>query len=211
MPFQVELLQNPPPMHSDHLARLQSGRTGGDDDPDPDRFCRPNQFVGYSGGFVENIEFLFTPGRVTITNEMALIRRVYTDGRPLPDDVDDTHTGTSIGRWEGQTLVIETVGISPAARYPGAVPGAIPIGRNVRITERVSLKSANTLEFEVITVAPDILTAPDVRTRTYTRVPKQLAREITFCAEDDRSIDPVTGRQRFDMTPPPDLPPPPAR
>jgi hypothetical protein len=29
------------------------------------------------------------------------------------------------------------------------------------------------------------------------------------CVEDDRSIDPVTGKQRFDLTPPADLPPPP--
>jgi hypothetical protein len=211
MPFQPELLRNPPPMRSEDFARLESGRTGGDDDPDSNRFCRPNQFVGYSGGFVENIEFLFTPGRVTITNEMGLIRRIYTDGRPLPQDVDDSNTGTSVGRWEGQTLVIETVGINPEALYPGAVPAAIPIGRNVRITERISLTDADTLEFEVVTVAPDILTAPDRRTRIYTRVPKQVAREITFCTDSDRSIDPVTGRQRFDMTPPADLPPPPER
>jgi hypothetical protein len=37
------------------------------------------------------------------------------------------------------------------------------------------------------------------------------ANEITFCSDDDRSLDPVSGKQRFDMTPPADLPPPPAR
>ena len=40
---------------------------------------------------------------------------------------------------------------------------------------------------------------------------KTAANEITFCADDDRSIEPGSGKQRFDMTPPPDLPPPPGR
>jgi hypothetical protein len=43
----------------------------------------------------------------------------------------------------------------------------------------------------------------------YVRVPKLSAREVSFCVDFDRSIDPVSGEQRFDMTPPPDLPPPP--
>jgi hypothetical protein len=47
--------------------------------------------------------------------------------------------------------------------------------------------------------------------RTYTRAPdKSTANEITFCVGHDRSIDPTSGKQRFDMTPPPDLAPPPA-
>jgi hypothetical protein len=198
-----------PPFRSEDLGKFLSVSRASDDDPDPVRFCRPSQFVGYSGGFVDSVEFLFTPGRVTITNELGLVRRIYTDGRPLPNDVEPSNTGTSIGRWEGQTLVIETVGINPNAKYPAPVPQAMAIGNDVRITERISLKDADMLEFDVVTVAPDLLTAPDRRTRTYTRLAKQAANEITYCADFDRSIDPVTGRQRFDMTPPVDLPPPP--
>ena len=81
---------------------------------------------------------------------------------------------------------------------------------NVKITERISLQYPNTLQFEIVTVAPDLLT-PDKRKRTYTRAPdKTTANEITFCVGHDRSIDPTSGKQRFDMTPPPDLAPPPA-
>ena len=60
-----------------------------------------------------------------------------------------------------------------------------------------------------MTEAPAVLSQPDRRTRLYTRVPKTAANEITFCADNDRSIDPDTGKQRFDLTPPADLPPPP--
>jgi hypothetical protein len=214
VPMPDELRRNPPPFKPEIAAAVRAAAalgTGSDTDPDPLRYCRPQQFTGSSGGFTEAVEFLFTPGRVTITNEMGLIRRIYTDGRALPADPDSTNTGFSVGRWEGETLVVETVGIAPEARFPGRGSGAPGIGAHARITERIFLKDPGTLQFDIVIEAPDILTQPDRRTRVYTRVAKTAANEITFCSENDRSIDPDTGVQRFDLTPPPDLPPPPAR
>jgi hypothetical protein len=200
---------HPPPLRPADLAALRTAPAR-DVNADPLRYCRPRQFTGYSGGFAESVEFLFTPGRVTLTNESGLIRRIYVDGRAVPDDAEETYTGTSVGHWEGQTLVVQTVAIHPDARYPESHhPGWMRIGKHVRITERIALKDANTLEFEIVTVAPELFTAPDRRRRTYTRVPKQLAREVNFCVEFDRSFDPQTRTQRFDMTPPADLPKPP--
>jgi hypothetical protein len=192
------------------LARYSAARSQ-DSDAVPGRYCRPSQFVGYSGGFAESLEFLFSPGRVTLTNEIGLIRRIYTDGRPLPANADATNTGTSVGHWEGKTLVVETTGINPAAPYPQPISGSKPIGKNVRITERISLTSENKLRFDVVTVAPELFLAPDRRTRIYSRVPKNAANEISFCVDFDRSIDATSGKQRFDMTAPADLPPPPPR
>ncbi len=206
-PIPVEFDRNPPPMRPEDIARLQAVRAQ-DSDPEPGRYCKPSQFVGYSGGFVESVEFLFTPGRVTLTNESGLIRRIYTDGRSLPSDVDASNAGTSVGHWEGQTLVVETAGINPAAPYPLSYSGSRPIGRNVRITERISLAPDKKLHFEVVTVAPDLFLAPDRRTRIYSRVPKNAASEISFCVDFDRAVD-ATGKQRFDMTKPAGLPPPP--
>src|SRR5262249_21322229 len=55
-------------------------------------------------------EFLITPGQVTIISEAyTQVRRIYTDGRPLPGDPDPTFYGTSVGHWENDTLVAETV------------------------------------------------------------------------------------------------------
>ena len=61
------------------------------------------------------LEFLFTPGRITMLGESDSnrLRRVYTDGRPHPEDPDLTFHGHSIGHWEGDTLVIDTVGVLP--------------------------------------------------------------------------------------------------
>jgi len=209
-PYNLEISRfQPPPLRPADLAKLRTAPAR-DVEADPLRYCRPRQFAGYSGGFAESVEFLFTPGRVTLTNESGLIRRIYVDGRTLTTEPEETNTGTSVGHWEGETLVVETVGINPEARYPeSAYPGSIPIGKRVRITERIALKGADTLEFDIETIAPELFTAADRRKRIYVRVPKQFAREVNFCVEFDRSFDPTTRTQRFDMTPPVDLPPPP--
>ena len=80
----------------------------------------------------------------------------------------------------------------------------------MRISERIFLKDRETLQFDIVTVAPEVLTD---RTGALgsTRGAEDDAHEITFCADYDRSIDPGSGQQRFDLTPPADLPPPPAR
>jgi hypothetical protein len=87
------------------------------------------QFTGSNGGFTEAVEFLFTPGRVTLTNERGLIRRIYTDGRPMPTGVNPTNTGWSIGRWEGPDPRHRDAPLNPLARL-----GGVPIGEDVAVT-----------------------------------------------------------------------------
>ena len=60
-------------------------------------------------------EFLFTPGRTTINQEAWMqTRTIWTDGRDHPplEDLTPSYHGHSIGRWEGDTLVVDTIGIS---------------------------------------------------------------------------------------------------
>src|SRR5579862_884094 len=69
------------------------------------------------------MEFLLSPGLVTIVIEAyQQVRHIYTDGRPLPADPDPTFKGTSIGRWEGSTLVAETIGFSPDTMLAANTP-----------------------------------------------------------------------------------------
>jgi len=204
-----EFAIQPPPFKLEAQRAREAGLA--DDAPDPLRHCRAWQFTGSSGGFTEALELLFTPGRVTLTNERGLIRRIYTDGRPMPDALEYTNTGTSIGHWDGEALVIETTGIDPRALYPSPGPAGIPFGENVVIRERIYLADADSLRFDIETVAPDIFTAPYRWSQSYRRLSKTMGNEISWCSEFDRSIEPGTGKQRFDMTPPPGLPPPPSR
>jgi hypothetical protein len=66
--------------------------------------------------FANGGEVLMTPGRVTIISEWAGdVRRIFVDGRPHPDDLDPSFEGHSIGHWEGNDLIIDTVAISTKA------------------------------------------------------------------------------------------------
>jgi hypothetical protein len=170
--------------------------------------CLPPRFAGLSGGFVEDIEFLFSPGRVTLLNESGLIRRIFT-GAERPDEMESTDNGISTGHWEGQTLVVETHALNPNARFGPNWPGVPTIGRDVQVRERISLRNENTLEIVVRMEVPELFTAPFNVTFVYLRDRDHRFHEQSDCVDEDRSIDPQSGGQRFDLTPPPGLPPPP--
>jgi hypothetical protein len=117
------------------------------------------------------LEFLFTPGRVTMLGELDgnRLRRIYTDGRPHPEDPDLTFHGHSIGRWEGDTLVVDTVGILPEVYLAISEGVGIPNGGDMHIVERIRLVSPDLLHDELEITAPHVLTAPWKTTRIYYR------------------------------------------
>ncbi|OJY71237.1 MAG: hypothetical protein BGP16_11675 [Sphingobium sp. 66-54] len=163
--------------------------------------CKPPRFDGFNGGFTEAVEFLLTPGRLTITNEAGLIRRVPLDGSTLPETVEESNAGTSVGRWEGRTLVVETIG----TRASGAF---IPFGKGAHFTERITLRDADRLEIALHIVAAEVLERPYDKTIAYTRDRGHVFQEYTACVDNDPSFNPKTGRPELDLTPPADLPPP---
>lgn len=129
------------------------------------------------------IEILFTPGRVTIFAETyAQARRIYTDGRALPEDPDALFNGTSVGRWDGDTLRVETVGFTDLA---GDIAAGIPHGPNMKIAERVWLEKPDVLRFETTITDPDVLTAPFVQQLAFRRQPGWEIREYV-CEENNR-------------------------
>ena len=70
--------------------------------------CFPTGMPSYMLITHNAFEILLTPGRVTLLGEGDgnRLRRIYTDGRPHPQDPDPSFHGHSIGHWEGQTLVV---------------------------------------------------------------------------------------------------------
>jgi hypothetical protein len=114
------------------------------------------------------IEFLFTPGRVTIlTEDGPSIRRIYTDGRPHSDDPDVTYTGESIGHWEEDTLVVDTKAISDKAQFMGGVNTS----GHAHVVERIHLKDAKHLQIDTVVEDSVALTKPWRYSRTYERYP----------------------------------------
>ena len=108
------------------------------------------------------MEILFTPGRVTMLGDSdgGRLRRIYTDGRGHPEDPDLTFHGHSVGHWEKDTLVVDTVGVLPEAWLAVSEAVAVPVNGDVHIVERIHLAGQDLLKDEMVVTAPAILTAP---------------------------------------------------
>jgi hypothetical protein len=117
------------------------------------------------------LEILFTPGRVTILGESDgnRLRRIYTDGRPHPEDPDPTFHGHSIGHWEGNTLVVDTIGVLPQAYVAVSESVGIPNNGDLHIVERWHIGEPDILYDEIEITAPHVLSQPWKTTRKYFR------------------------------------------
>ena len=85
-------------------------------------------------------------------------RVIYMDGRPHPagDDLRPTYLGHSIGRWEGDTLVIDSVGFNEKQWAVGAYPNT----EQLHLIERISRPNLKTLVYEATIDDPGAYTKP---------------------------------------------------
>jgi hypothetical protein len=120
-------------------------------------------------------EFLFTPGRVTILGEFDgnRLRRIYTDGRLHPADGEPTFNGHSIGHWEGDALVVDTVAILPQTFLPIGQSVGIPNNGGLHIVERIRLADPDHLEDELVIEAPKVLAEAWKITKSFVRSRKR--------------------------------------
>ena len=146
------------------------------------------------------IEFFFTPGRVIVHHEAWMQwRNIYTDGRKHPDDLDPTFQGDSIGHWEGDTLVVETIGTKENLALSSRTRGPVPAhGPKLRILERIHLdpKDPGVLIDELRIEDPDALVEPYLQTIQYKRDRNQELLEFV-CAENDRNPVDAQGNTIF--------------
>ena len=103
-----------------------------------------------------NYQIIQSPGYVTILTEMMHLARIIPlDARPRPGGNLRLLTGISRGRWEGDTLVVETTNLSRETLFGGVdLDGPIDrpnpfrgVGDNVRVTERFTRVQAGTISY----------------------------------------------------------------
>jgi hypothetical protein len=118
-------------------------------------------------------EWLTTPGRITMLGEVDSnrMRRIYTNGRPHPEDPDLTLHGHSIGHWDGDVLVVDTTAVAPQAYIAISEAIGIPNNGDMHIVERLHLAQPNVLHDDLEITAPKVLTAPWKTTRIFRRYP----------------------------------------
>jgi hypothetical protein len=129
-----------------------------------------------------------TPGLIVIMYEgNSGLRQIFTDGRPLPEpgpDLQPWWYGYSSGRWEGDTLVVETVGFRDDVWLD--VQGS-PLTSAGKMTERFRRVNFGNLQIEVTIEDPTAYVAPfTVRVNQRILLDEELIEFI--CNENEKSV-----------------------
>lgn len=153
---------------------LEKAKTLGDKD-DPSLRCVPTAFgtlnaslldVGFVGQILQTPKFV-----VFLTETYHGFRIIPVDGRPHRDDVAPSYKGDEIGRWEGDTLVIDRVNFIPTTWM--SAEGVVSFHSDaLHIVERYRRVDADTLVVDATIEDPKVLTKPwQVPTQTLKLAP----------------------------------------
>jgi hypothetical protein len=171
------------PAYEANYVRLQA---------DAEKGAASCRWVGLPGimGYPYPFEILVTRGRITMIFEAdSQVRRIWMDRRRHlnPDDLDPSYYGDSIGHWEGDTLVVDTVGFNTQTTVNGA-----PHSEQMHIVERIRHRDAKTLEDRMVISDPEAFNAPVAQTFVYGRRPGWRIREYS-CNENNRDAPDASG------------------
>ena len=119
-------------------------------------------------------------------------RQIFTDGRALPnkDDVQPWWYGYSVGRWEGETLVVESTGFLDNGWID---ENGSPLTNEAHVTERIRRPNYGTLEIEVTVNDPKTYTRPWTVTANQRLMPDDELIEF-ICGENNKSVPHLVGK-----------------
>lgn len=125
-------------------------------------------------------------------------RVVYMDGRehPTGPDVRPTYLGHSVGHWEGDTLVIDSVGFVDTTPLAGA---GVKHSKDMHVVERVSLENPDLLKIETTITDPKALAEPYHRTGYYARHSDWDIAEY-ICEDNNRNFVTQEGKAGIDLS-----------
>jgi hypothetical protein len=157
---------------------------------DPTTYCMP---LGTPRNMLQTeypLEVVQTPQRVVMVLQPSLanaeVRRIPVDGTALPDSPDPSWFGTSRGRWEGATFVIETSGLRADALVSG---NGLRHSEELRVIERLSVvhddEHGRTLIDEIELRDPKAYREPLKTRRYFVWAPHAQLREPTGCIEQE--------------------------
>ena len=125
------------------------------------------------------------PDEVIIIYEIHhAFRMIPTDGRPHPADMEPSYLGESVGRWEGDTLVVDVRGFNDKSWLVGV--GTIHT-ENLRVTERYTREAYDTILYEAIMEDPDVFTKPWRIQERFRLRPNERIREYE-CIESNEDL-----------------------
>jgi hypothetical protein len=166
-------------------AELRAKRVSDASKDNPDAHCLPIGFTQLHN-HPQPRKIIQTPSLIVILYEAnGGVRQIFLDGRKLPDnDPQPWWYGYSVGRWDGDTLVVETTGFRDGGWLD--VNGA-PLTDQARMTERVRRVNYGTLEIDVSVDDPKAYTRPwTAQTIRHRLLPDEELIEFV-CGENEKS------------------------
>lgn len=166
----------------------QRKETNGKDDPEG--YCLPPgvpriTYTPYPSKIIP------MPGLIVILYEAGTraYRQIFMD-RPLPKNPEPTWFGASVGRWEGDTLVVETVGLNDRTWLDG---DGHPHSDAMHVTERYRRIDFDHIEYKFLIDDPKAYTKPWGNTTILSRVPNYELVEY-ICNENNRDLGHLVGK-----------------
>ena len=151
-------------------------------------------------------QIIQTPDLFAIITEHIDYRMIYTDGRGHPEDILDypEWMGHSIGKWDGDTLVVDTIGMRVETWLDTA---GFEHSDKLRMTERFQKTGPDSIRLTVTIADPVFYTKPFTYGRNVRRMPKNNRLMPARCADNERSLaDAVQGVQGPEHKNPPTFP-----
>ncbi len=167
-----------------------------------DRYPDPVSFCGTPSGFPrlmsipDGYEFVLRPEQSWVLTENGPnVLRIYTDGRSHPgaDDLWPTFTGDSVGHWEGQALVFDTIALNGDPHTILDRTG-LTYSAKAAVHTTIHLADKDTLEAQVTITDPVMLTRPWTVTKRYKRLPRGARIYDYVCTENNRNPITATGQ-----------------
>jgi hypothetical protein len=129
---------------------------------------------------------------VMIAESNGGLRQIFTDGRPLPnkDDVQPWWYGYSVGKWDGDTLVVDSTGFLDNAWID---ENGSPLSNDAHVTERIRRPNYGTLEVEITVNDPKTYTRPWTVTANQRLMADDELIEF-ICGENNTSLPHLIGK-----------------
>jgi len=146
---------------------------------------------------VTDFDALPTPTKFVQTPAVTIIlfeaynhyRQIMTDGRPLPKDPQPAWLGYSVGKWEGATFVVDTIGLNDTTWLDD---GGHPHSEKLHVTERFTRRDFGHMDVQITIDDPVAYTKPWTVT-----IPKELVTDtelIEFICENERDLVHMVGK-----------------
>lgn len=172
-----------PPYNAEWEAKAQAAAA--ERARQPDKVCGNIGFPGLMISSALMFEVVITPELTLMHFDFSETRHIFTDGKPLPpeDERFATTWGTSVGHWEGETLVVDSVASSSPL-----TPFGDPSSEQATYHERIRMVDRNTLEDQLTITDPVALSHPWNITQHYHRVPNMVRLVEEECGGNERDV-----------------------